>query len=155
MIARLVAFARHPAVGALCRLLVGGIFLAAGFPKLLRPDDVARLVAGYRILHPDLLVLAGVTMPWVEVITGGLLVLGILPRSAALVLAGMLVMFMGAGMLTLLRGLAINCGCFFPFMGDHALGWDLLLRDGLLLLLALQPLVWPSSFVACMRRKGG
>jgi putative oxidoreductase len=153
VIARLERFAKHPALGALCRIIVGGIFVWAGFPKLFRPDDVARLVSGYRVLHPDLLPLAGVIMPWVEVLAGALLVLGILPRSAALILAVLLMVFMGAGTLALLRGLEISCGCFFPFMGDHTLGWDLLIRDGLLLALSLQPLAWPSSFVPCMRGK--
>ncbi len=60
---------------------------------------------------------------------------------------GLLVTFMGAGFLALVRGLNISCGCFFPFMGGEHLNWSLFLRDGLLLLLALQVLAWPSTFL--------
>ncbi|MBE9566345.1 MAG: DoxX family protein, partial [Proteobacteria bacterium] len=38
----------HPALGAVCRLLVGGIFIYASLPKVLNPDEFARLVWGYR-----------------------------------------------------------------------------------------------------------
>jgi uncharacterized membrane protein YphA (DoxX/SURF4 family) len=137
----------HPVTGALCRLLIGIIFIYTAYPKLLRPDEFARLVNGYRILHPDLVNLAGVTLPWIELVVGGFLVIGLLPRSSALVIAGLLVIFMFAGFLGILRGLDIDCGCFFPFMLDHKLGWDLLLRDAVLLLLPLQVLIWPSSFL--------
>lgn len=140
-------WAGHPAVGALCRLLLGGVLIYAAFPKLLRPDEFARLVYGYRILHPDLVNLVGITLPWVELVGGALLAVGVAPRSSALVAAGLLGTFMVAGFLALLRGLEVSCGCFFPFMGDHKLGWDLLVRDGLLLLPALQVIVWPSSFL--------
>ena len=152
LIVGLRAIIAHQACGALCRLLVGGIFIYTGYPKVSQPDDFARLVAGYRILHPDLVNLAGVTLPWVELVAGIFLVIGLLPRSSALVLAGLLTLFMGAGGLALLRGIEISCGCFFPFMGDHKLGWDLLIRDALLLLPALQVVVYPSSFLSFLRR---
>jgi putative oxidoreductase len=137
----------NPATGAICRLLLGGIFIYTGIPKLMHPAEFARLVYGYRILHPSLVNLVGITLPWIEVIAGAFLVIGIIPRSAGLVITSLLALFIGAGFLALARGLDIKCGCFFPFMGEHQLTWALLVRDGVLLVLALQPVVWPSSFV--------
>ncbi len=145
---RVRAALAHPAVGACCRLLIGGLFIYTSYPKLLRPDEFARLVNGYRLLHPDLVNLVGVTLPWIELLAGVFLVVGIIPRSAALAIAGLLSVFIAAGVLALLRGLDISCGCFFPFMGDHKLDWGLLVRDAILILFTLQVLVWPSSFVA-------
>ena len=137
----------HPLVGGVCRLLLGAIFIYTSFPKLLRPGDFARLVYGYQIVHPDLVNLVGITMPWVELAAGAFLVVGILPRSSAGVIAGLLGVFIGAGFLALVRGLEIECGCFFPFMGGHELGWGLLVRDAVLLVAAVQIMVYPSSFV--------
>jgi hypothetical protein len=45
------------------------------------------------------------------------------------------------------RGLEIECGCFFPFMGSEKLDLAFFLRDAILLAMALQVLVWPSSFL--------
>jgi len=150
--ARLRAALGHPALGACCRILIGGIFIYTAWPKLLRPDEFARLVYGYRMLHPDLVNLAGITLPWIELVAGLFLVIGILPRSSALVLAGLLGLFIVAGFLALVRGLDISCGCFFPFMGDHKLDWSLLVRDAILILFALQVVVWPSGFVPSRNR---
>jgi uncharacterized membrane protein YphA (DoxX/SURF4 family) len=137
----------HPATGAVCRVLIGGLFIYTSVPKVLRPDEFARLVAGYRILHPDMVNLVGVILPWVELVAGCFLVIGILPQSSAALIAGMMVVFIGAGLLALARGLEISCGCFFPIGGDE-LTWVTLLRDAVLLVFAFQPLIWPSSFLS-------
>ncbi len=150
MRARAAAIVGHPGLGGICRLLIGGIFIYTAAPKIARPDDFARLIGGYHVLDPGLVNLAGVVMPWVELVTGAFLVVGLIPRSSALVAGGMLVTFMLAGALALLRGLRLSCGCFFPFMGNHTLGWDLLVRDGIMLMLTLQIVAWPSSFLACL-----
>jgi len=144
---RAAAWLSHPATGAVCRVLIGGLFIYTSLPKLLRPDEFARLVAGYRILHPDLVNLVGITLPWVELIAGAFLVIGILPQSSAALISALLVLFMAAGVLALARGLEISCGCFFPIGGDR-LTWTTLLRDAVLPALALQPLLWPSTFLS-------
>lgn len=138
---------RHPITGALCRLFLGGVFIYTGVPKLLHPAEFARLASGYRIIHPELVNLFGITMPWVEALAGVLLVIGILPRSSALVIAGLLAMFIAGAFLALVRGLHISCGCFFPLLGEDRLTWKLVIRDSIMLTIACQPLIWPSSFI--------
>jgi hypothetical protein len=143
----------HPVTGAVCRLLIGSIFIYTAAPKLLRPDEFARLAYGYRILHPELVNLVGIALPWIEFVAGAFLILGILPQSSAAVIVALLGLFIGAGFLALVRGLQIRCGCFFPFMGDHQLTWSLLVRDAIVLLIAAQPLFWPTSFVPRRRSR--
>ena len=150
-VARWVA---HPVTGTACRLVLGGLFLYTGAVKLGHPAELARLINGYRILHPELANLAGIALPWVELLSGALLVLGIVPASAAMVAAGLLVVFMGAGFLALVRGLSIACGCFFPFLGGDRLSWALFPRDGALLVLALQ-VMWCGGETASTQRRGG
>jgi len=113
----------------------------------MHPAEFARLVYGYRILDPSLVNLVGITLPWAELIAGAFLVIGIIPQSSAAVIAGLLGVFIVGGFLALARGLSIQCGCFFPFMGEHKLTWALLVRDAILLVVALQPVMWPSSFL--------
>jgi len=144
---RVESWLGHPAVGAACRLLLGGVFIYTATAKLLDPADLARYISGYRLLHPDLVNLAAITLPWIEFVAGALLVVGIWPASAALALAGLLGMFLAAAFLAVVRGLEIECGCFFPFMGSERLDTAFFVRDAVLLAMALQALVWPSSFV--------
>lgn len=138
----------HPVAGAACRLIVGGIFIHTAISKLLDPAEFARFIAGYRLLHPDLVNLAAVTVPWIEFIAGVLLVLGLWPESAALVMTGLLGVFMGAAFLAVVRGLDIECGCFLPFLGSDELDWTFFVRDAVMLAMAGQVWLWPSSFVA-------
>jgi hypothetical protein len=141
----------HPLTGHLCRLLLGGAFVYANTTKLFRADEVARLVYGYRILHPDLVNLASVVFPWIEFIPGVLLVIGIIPRSAAALLGGLLAVFIGAAGLVMARGIDIECGCFLPIFGDRV-GWPMIARNAILMLLALQTVAWPTSFLSGRRR---
>ncbi len=148
---RAAAILAHPVTGAVCRLLLGGIFVYTAVPKLTHPAEFARLVYGYRILDPSLVNLAAITLPWIEVTAGSFLALGVLPRSSAAVVAGLLALFMAAGALALARGLKIECGCFFPLLTGDRLTWRLLARDGALFAIALQPIVWPTSFLGGRR----
>jgi uncharacterized membrane protein YphA (DoxX/SURF4 family) len=143
-------FLGHPITGHVCRLLLGGAFVYANATKLVRADEVARLIYGYRILHPDLVNLAGIAFPWVELIPGALLVIGILPRSAATLLGGLLGVFIGAAALVMMRHIDIECGCFLPLVGDRV-DWIMIVRNAILILLALQVMVWPTSFLARRR----
>jgi len=144
---RLAHWLSRPATGAACRLLLGGVFVYTAVSKLTNPAEIAPLINGYRLLHPDLVNLAAITLPWVEFVAGALLIFGIAPQSAALVVAGLLGLFMGAAFLAVVRGLEIECGCFFPFMGSERLDAAFFVRDAVLLAMALQALVWPSSFL--------
>ena len=144
-------FLSHPITGHASRLLLGGAFVYANWTKLFHADEVARLIYGYRIIHPDLLNLAGIIFPWIELIPGVLLLIGILPRSAAAVLGGLLAIFIGAAALVMMRGIQIKCGCFLPLVSDRV-DWLMILRNSILILLALQIIAWPTSFLARPRR---
>jgi len=50
-------------------------------------------------------------LPWVELVCGFLLISGIWLRASSLITAAMLVMFIGAVTIAMLKGLSIDCGC--------------------------------------------
>jgi hypothetical protein len=54
----------------------------------------------------------GLVMPWLELLTGLALILGIWTRTSAALIGAMLVVFIAAISLNLARGNAIDCGCF-------------------------------------------
>ena len=114
------------------RIVLGLVFLVYGLDKILHPDDFARAIANYRLLPEALVNLVAVTLPWVECVCGLLLLAGQWVRSAALVSAFLLGVFMVAVSISLARGLDIDCGCFNTNEG-RKIGLELLGEDLLLL----------------------
>ena len=114
------------------RIVVGLVFLLYGLDKITRPDNFARAIANYRLLPEALVNLVAVTLPWVECVCGLLLLAGQWVRSAALVSAFLLGVFVVAVSITLARGLDIACGCLDADAG-RKVGMKLLVEDLLLL----------------------
>jgi len=78
------------------RLVLGGLFIYMGYNKAVEPIDFLKLVREYHMIpeHPPLLLnLIAVTLPWLEVFCGILLVLGVAVRGNALLLLAMLIAF--------------------------------------------------------------
>jgi len=139
---RLLEWRGHSLVALLARVYLGGLFAYAALHKLLYPNTFALDVATYDILPLALINLAALVLPWVEVVSGVLLILGFRTRPAALLITGMMVIFMAALASALWRGLDMSCGCFAA--GDSAdpiSGWTLL-RDAGWLALALYVLIF-------------
>ena len=124
----------------LLQLVLGMVFVVAGGLKVVNPAQFAVAVGHYRLLPPGLDNLMALTLPGVEVLAGGLLLAGIWRRAAALVIAGLTVIFLGAIISALARGLNIECGCFGTVNGGR-IGWESLGLDATLLGLSAW-LVW-------------
>ena len=114
------------------RIVVGLVFLLYGLDKITHPDNFSRAIANYRLLPEALVNLVAVTLPWVECVCGLLLLAGQWVRSAALVSAFLLSVFVVAVSITLARGLDIACGCLDADAG-RKVGMKLLVEDLLLL----------------------
>ncbi len=125
----------------LCRVIVGGVFIYASLDKLANPQAFAEVIHHYRIVPNILLHPSALLLPMVEFVVGAALVLGLGRRGAALIMAVLLVVFMGGITSALARNLDISCGCFNTD-GGHAVGISLLWRDFILLVLCLPPLLW-------------
>ena len=99
-------------VGLLARLVLGGVFLVAGFLKVTTPEAMAKATQAYQVLPHDLAAYVGYALPTVEIILGLLLVLGLFTRVAAVLTSLLLVVFVAGIAQAWARGLTIDCGCF-------------------------------------------
>ena len=71
-----------------------------------------------------------VVLPWVELVTGVLLITGLWRREAAALAGGMLVMFLVAVSYVLWQGIDVaNCGCFSVGGEGRSAGWTLIAGD--------------------------
>ena len=104
----------HPWLTIRVQLALGIFFVVAALPKIVDPPSFAHMVYNYRILPGPLVNLVGLTMPWIELLTGLALILGIWRGAARTLIGAMLLTFIVAISINLARGNAIDCGCFDP-----------------------------------------
>ncbi len=126
----------------LFRLVVGGVFIWAGVLKIIDPLEFAQNIANYRVVSRDISFFLALVLPWLEVLCGILVILGIFRSASSLLLSGMLGIFLVLITVTILRGLDVDCGCFGS-IGRHV-DYRLLLTDIVLLYMTLNILI--SSF---------
>lgn len=98
----------------LCRILLGLFFAYAGALKISDAQAFAGQVAAYQILPYQWNYVAAATLPWIEVICGGVLILNQRVRPASLVIGVLTIAFMFALVSVMVRGFEIDCGCFGP-----------------------------------------
>ena len=94
------------------QIALGLFFVVAALPKLVDPPSFAHMVYNYRLVPGALVNLMALAMPWLELLTGLALILGIWTRASAGLVGALLLVFILAISVNLVRGNAIDCGCF-------------------------------------------
>ncbi len=102
----------HPWLTIRVQIALGVIFIAAALPKIVDPPSFAHMIYNYKILPWSLIAPMAVVMPWLELLCGLALVLGIWKETARTIIGAMLLVFILAISINLARGNAIDCGCF-------------------------------------------
>ena len=125
------------------RLVLGGLFVYAGAVKVLEPLDFAQNVRNYQLVGQSLSFVAAIILPWLEILAGLALILGVWTRGAALVVTGLLVFFIVLTAVTMIRGLDVDCGCFGSL--SRKSGWSVVLEDLGMLALGLALLIAPKK----------
>lgn len=143
---------RPPEWAALAgRLVLGGVWIAAGVLKLPDPAGSVRAVRAYRLLPEAVVPAVGYGLPVLEVAIGVLLVLGIAVRFAAVVSAVLLALFVIGVASAWARGLTIDCGCFGgggTVAADETRYGSEIARDVALLAIAAGLARWPATRLA-------
>ncbi len=109
------------------RLVLGGLFVYAGVVKVLDPLDFAQNIRNYRLVGQSLSFIAAVVLPWLEILAGVALAAGIWKRASALIISGLLVFFILLTLVTIARGLDVDCGCFGAL--SRKSGFGVILED--------------------------
>ncbi|MCA9303458.1 MAG: DoxX family membrane protein [Phycisphaerales bacterium] len=129
------------------RVGLGGVFCLAAWTKMGDIQSFAEAIKGFKVLdaktHEHLIINAAFTMPWVEMIAGVLLVLGMWTRASAAVVALMLVVFMAALLHVIFNDVPADCSCFgdLSVVCPSTVGWCQVIRDVVLLAPAVY-LIW-------------
>ncbi len=94
------------------RIILGFVFISAGAAKISDPEAFAISISNYRLLPITAINFFAIILPWIELIAGILLIFGIAVKENSSILFSMLLVFTIAIVISLFRGLSIDCGCF-------------------------------------------
>src|SRR5579875_3741015 len=114
-----------------CRLMLALIFLVAGASKAVQPWAFVHTVEGYRMLPTPVTRPFALALPWIELLAGLYLLVGLFSRITAVAVGALLGMFSVALVVQLVRGSAGDCGCVLgltnplvtAFVGGTRIGW--------------------------------
>ena len=111
------------------RLIIGGVFIYASIDKIQNPEAFARAIANYRMTPYWGINAIALVLPWVELVAGSALVLGLWVRGGSFLLTVMFAVFVGAMAQAVSRGIDIHCGCFTVNEAGEKVGLVSFLRD--------------------------
>ncbi len=128
----------------LFRIILGLLFTYSGIIKIIDTPGFANSILNYKLL-PDLLInFLAIILPWIELTAGLLLLLGISVKENIFIINILLVVFIIAIMINLLRGLDINCGCFGTLNGTK-IGFTKLSENCILLVMGIFLMLFDSK----------
>jgi uncharacterized membrane protein YphA (DoxX/SURF4 family) len=94
------------------RYFLGITFVYASVHKIAEPAEFAKIIYGYGLFPHAFINLIAIVAPFLELFTGLFLIAGIYPRAAGSLICGMLLVFICAISINLIRGYEFDCGCF-------------------------------------------
>jgi len=113
----------------LVRIFLGGLFIIASLDKIADPAAFATSILNYKIVGPLLAMVIATILPSLELLCGLSLILGLYPRTSAILITLMLVGFTILIISALVRGLDISCGCFTQDPNASKIGYFKILEN--------------------------
>jgi uncharacterized membrane protein YphA (DoxX/SURF4 family) len=115
------------------RMGLAAVFIGAAIPKLMAPDLFAGAIFNYQMLPAWGVNATALVLPWLELLVGACLALGLWSRASALLVVGMMLVFIVAFSTAKARGLDIACGCFELGKTEKptSIGWEIVRNFGL------------------------
>ncbi|MFT5206388.1 MAG: putative oxidoreductase [Candidatus Omnitrophota bacterium] len=111
------------------RVILGLLFFISGFEKVTQPyQNFQYIIEAYEMVEGNAAMLVARILPWVELIAGLFLMLGLKIRQSLFAIQGMLVLFILVVLQALIRKLDLSsCGCFGESI--HIPLWVIYLMD--------------------------
>ena len=105
------------------RILLGIIFIFASIEKIQNTSGFAQSIANYRLLPEVLLMPSATVLPWLELLAGFCILVGVFHRGGSLIISTLMAIFTVAVLSALIRHLDISCGCFTQDPSASRMGW--------------------------------
>jgi uncharacterized membrane protein YphA (DoxX/SURF4 family) len=132
------------------RLFIGCYLIYASMSKIPLPAQFAEILADYRLLPFWSIKFMAVVVPWVELVSGLFLIIGLRTKASAIIIILLFIsfnIFVGASVIT---GSPITCGCY-DTVGEPV-SWLKIGKNTIWLLFTVQVFFFDRLFLL---RKGG
>lgn len=124
------------------RIVLAFVFIYAGAEKISDPNSFSQAIYNYRIFPNEMINIFAIILPWIELVSGILLLFGISVKENSAILGTLLLIFIILIGISMIRGLDINCGCFGK---GTPVGWRKIGENTLMLILALALIAFDSK----------
>ncbi len=101
-----------PWLTARVQFVLAAVFVVAGFGKIADPPGFAHEIHNYKLMPGFAVNAIAIALPWIEVVSGLALFVGLARRASARIMGVLLIVFILAISINLLRGRPVDCGCF-------------------------------------------
>jgi len=125
------------------RLLIGGIFFYAGLEKMFEPFNFSMAIYNYKLLPDPLIGVVAATLPSIEIVAALFLLFGFNTKGAAALISFLLLIFISLILVSAIRGLDIDCGCFGSL--ERKVGLLAILEDTSLLAISMSVLLFEKN----------
>lgn len=139
---------RHRYLSFVFRIALGVIFIVSGASKLPELAAFVEQVEEANVLPHALASAYGTVLPFVEIVIGALLILGLFTRFAAAIGGLSAISFMVGNSFRIHRGLYGECGCFGGIASLQFSAGEALIIDCVLLIMAIQILIHKGEFLS-------
>ena len=113
------------------RFLLGLIFVYASYDKILDPEKFARDISNYHVVPFGLENTVAIILPWLELIIGLGIIIGVCINASVFISGGLLIIFIILIAQAILRGFNIDCGC--GLKEGEVVGWSKIIENFLFL----------------------
>ena len=117
----------HPVLILIIRILLGLIFVYACYEKILDPANFARDISNYHVVPFGLENTIAIILPWLELIIGLGIILGVCIDANVFISGGLLILFIVLITQAILRGFNIDCGC--GLKEGEVVGWSKIIEN--------------------------
>ncbi|MBW2570555.1 MAG: hypothetical protein JRE47_14630, partial [Deltaproteobacteria bacterium] len=113
--------------------------------KITDPFAFSEVIYNYRILPEVFINPLAIWLPWLELLAGLCLIIGIYINGGVLIISFLSLSFAIALGSALLRGLDISCGCFYSSGTKRIADWVTIAQDLWLLIMGIQVLFFDKA----------
>ena len=138
-----------PHLALVLRLFVGYYFIYSSMSKIPYPAQFADLLAAYRLFPFPVINAIAVVFPWVELVTGLFIIIGLRNKASALIIIMCYVVFNISVGLNVITHSPITCGCY-DTVGEPV-SWMKVLKNTIWMLFTIQVFFFDRLFLL---RKG-